>query len=64
MANERREYHWTVDKRIPEALTFQDTMCYQEVYDGDSKDEELSKSLNEFLVFWLNNIIEQGHKID
>ena len=46
-----------------EALTYQDMYKYQEVFDDEIKDDGLSKSLNEFFVFWLNNIIEQRHKI-
>ena len=48
-----------------EALTYQDTYGYQEVYSEDgSCNESLQHSLNEFLLMWLNNLFEQGHKIE
>jgi len=48
-----------------EALTYQDTYSYQEVYSEDgSCNQSLQRSLNEFLLMWLNNLCEQGHKIE
>ena len=48
-----------------EALTYQDTYGYQEVYSEDgSWNQSLQRSLDEFLLMWLNNLHEQGHKID
>ena len=48
-----------------EALTYQDTYGYQEVYSEDgSCNKSLQHSLNEFLLRWLNNLYEQGHKIE
>jgi uncharacterized protein YqiB (DUF1249 family) len=48
-----------------EALTYQDTYGYQEVYAEDgSCNQLLQNSLNEFLLMWLNNLYEQGHKIE
>ena len=48
-----------------EALTYQDTYGYQEVYSGDGPcNQTLQHSLNEFLLMWLNNLYEQGHKIE
>ena len=50
---------------IAEALTYQDTYRYQEVYSEDgSCNASLQHSLNEFLLMWLNNLFEQGHKIE
>ena len=47
-----------------EALTYQDTYGYQEVYSEDgSFNQSLQRSLDEFLLMWLNNLYEQGHKI-
>ena len=47
-----------------QALTYQDTYGYQEVYAEDgSCNQALQHSLNEFLLIWLNNLYEQGHKI-
>ena len=47
-----------------EALTYQDTYGYQEVYSEDgSCNQSLQRSLNEFVLMWLNNLYEQGHKI-
>jgi len=40
------------------AETYQDTYVYREAMDERSK-----KELNDFLVLWLGNLIEQGHKI-
>ena len=48
-----------------EALTYQDTYRYQEVFSGDgSCNTSLQHSLNEFLLMWLRNLYEQGHKIE
>ena len=48
-----------------EALTYQDTHGYQEVYSEDgSCNQSLQRSLDEFLLMWLNNLYEQGHKIE
>ena len=46
-----------------EALTFQDTYIYREVYpDRDRVDLKAKKELNEFLLQWLTNLIDQGHR--
>ncbi|MDB4409585.1 DUF1249 domain-containing protein [Gammaproteobacteria bacterium] len=48
-----------------EALTYQDIYQYQEVYSEDgSCNASLQRSLNEFLLMWLRNLHEQGHKIE
>ena len=48
-----------------EALTYQDTYGYQEVYSEDGIcNQSLQYSLNEFLLIWLNNLYEQRHKIE
>jgi uncharacterized protein YqiB (DUF1249 family) len=48
-----------------EALTYQDIYQYQEVYaEEGSCNQSLQNSLNEFLLMWLNNLYEQGHKIE
>ena len=39
------------------AETYQDTYVYREVNDERSREE-----LNEFLLMWLGNLIDQGHK--
>ena len=41
-----------------QAETYQDTYGYRE-----ANDEKSRKELNEFLVLWIGNLIEQGHKI-
>ena len=46
------------DNETAQAETYQDTYLYREANDERSK-----KELNEFLVLWLGNLIEQGHKI-
>jgi len=51
------------ESETAEALTYQDTYRYDEVYDGENVDIKLKESLNEFLLQWLKNLIEQGHKI-
>ena len=43
---------------IAHAETYQDTYVYRE-----ANDEQSEKEMNEFLVLWLGNLIEQGHKI-
>ena len=48
-----------------EALTYQDSYLYQEVYSEDgSCNASLQRSLNEFLLMWLRNLHEQSHKIE
>jgi uncharacterized protein YqiB (DUF1249 family) len=42
-----------------QAETYQDTYLYREANDERSK-----KELNQFLVLWLGNLIDQGHKIE
>jgi uncharacterized protein YqiB (DUF1249 family) len=47
-----------------EALTFQDMYTYREVYlDGNRVDVKAKNELNEFLLQWLTNLIDQGHKL-
>jgi uncharacterized protein YqiB (DUF1249 family) len=47
-----------------EALTFQDTYTYREVYlDRNRVDLKAKKELNEFLLQWLTNLIDQGHTL-
>ena len=41
-----------------QAETYQDTYVYRV-----ANDERSRKELNEFLLMWLGNLIEQGHKI-
>jgi len=51
--------------KTAEALTYQDMYRYQEVYSADgSCNESLKHSLNEFLLMWLDNLYQQGHRID
>ena len=48
-----------------EALSYQDTYGYQKVYsESGSCNESLQHSLNKFLLMWLHNLHEQGHKIE
>ena len=46
------------DSETAQAETYQDTYVYRAANDERSK-----KELNEFLVLWLGNLIEQGRKI-
>jgi uncharacterized protein YqiB (DUF1249 family) len=41
-----------------QAETYQDTYVYRE-----AKDERSRKELNEFLLVWLGNLIEQRHRM-
>ena len=53
------------DKKMAEALTYQDAYLYQEVYPEEGKvNLRLKKDLNSFLNTWLNNIKWQGHQIE
>jgi uncharacterized protein YqiB (DUF1249 family) len=47
------------DNKTAQPETYQDTYVYRVV-----DDEKSRKELNEFLVLWLGNLVEQGHKID
>jgi uncharacterized protein YqiB (DUF1249 family) len=47
-----------------EALTYQDTYTYREVYpDTNQVDVKTEKELNEFLLQWLTNLIDQGRRL-
>jgi len=53
------------NNQTAEPLTYQDVFMYQEVYSEDGvPDVQLQKSLNDFLLQWLQNLKEQGHKIE
>jgi uncharacterized protein YqiB (DUF1249 family) len=41
-----------------QADTYQDTYVYRE-----ATDERSRRELNEFLVMWLGNLVDQGHKL-
>ena len=44
------------------ALTFQNAFRFDSVEQVD-KVEQLQESLNKFLLFWLNNLVLQGHSL-
>jgi uncharacterized protein YqiB (DUF1249 family) len=46
------------DNETAQAATYQDTYVYRE-----ANDEISEKEMNEFLILWLSNLIEQGHRI-
>ena len=46
------------DNKTAQAETYQDTYVYREASDERSRQE-----LNGFLLLWLSNLIEQGHKM-
>ena len=46
------------ENETAQAETYQDTYVYRE-----GNEERSRKELNEFLILWLGNLIEQGHKI-
>lgn len=49
--------------KMAEALTFQDTYGYREVYpEPDKVDIHTKKDLNAFLSKWLTNLLNQGFK--
>ena len=52
-------------EQMVEALTYQDSFGYQEVYDEDFTKirPKLKAQLNQFLGTWLLNLHKQGHKI-
>lgn len=59
------EVHVYPESKAVEAISFQDTSGYRVVYPrGGSVDVKAKRELNEFLNYWLTNLIEQGHKID
>ncbi len=46
-------------------VTFQDTYIYREVYLNRDRVELKAKSeLNKFLLQWLTNLIDQGHRFE
>jgi len=45
------------------AMTYQDSMIFQSAEQGGGINQKLVNSLNEFLDQWLQNCIDQGHKI-
>ena len=53
------------DKAMAEALSYQDSFGYQEVYSqgGAMVDVRAKRELNQFLMQWLSNLIVQGHRI-
>ncbi|MBC3810104.1 DUF1249 domain-containing protein [Undibacterium aquatile] len=52
-------------RQVAEALSFQDATIYRTVYSSDRLivDIRAKKDLNDFLNFWLTNLIQQGHSI-
>ena len=46
------------------AMTYQDSMIFQSAEQDGGINQELVNSLNEFLDQWLQNCIDQGHKIE
>ena len=46
------------------AMTYQDSMIFQSAEQDGGVDQKLVNSLNEFLDRWLQNCIDQGHKIE
>ena len=46
------------------AMTYQDSMIFQTAEQDGAINQKLVNSLNEFLDQWLQNCIDQGHKIE
>ena len=53
------------DRAMAEALSYQDSFGYREVYSqgGMMVDVRAKRELNQFLQRWLSNLIVQGHRI-
>ena len=53
------------DRAMAEALSYQDSFGYREVYSngGAMVDVRAKRELNQFLNQWLSNLIDQGHCI-
>lgn len=52
-------------RKMAEALTYQDSFCYQEVYPEPNKvNLKVKTELNRFLNTWLNNLKLQGHTME
>jgi len=50
---------------MAEALSFQDSTTYREVYPEPGKANlSAKKELNSFLSLWLRNLVNQGHKVE
>lgn len=53
------------DRKMAEALSYQDSFGYQQVYPEPNKVDVRAKTeLNQFLNQWLNYIKMQGHKLE
>lgn len=53
------------DRKMAEALSYQDSFGYRQVYPEPNKVDVRAKTdLNQFLNQWLNNIRMQGHKLE
>jgi len=51
--------------KMAEALSYQDSLGYRQVYPEEGLvNPQAKKDLNDFLNQWLNNIKGQGHKIE
>jgi uncharacterized protein YqiB (DUF1249 family) len=51
------------DTRTAEALTYNDSFLYREVYPREGRvNPKAKKDLNDFLDQWLSNILQQGFK--
>lgn len=51
------------DKQTASSVAFQNALIYHTVEDHPDPDA-LRKSMNEFLLMWLGNLKDQGHKIE
>ena len=45
-----------------EALTYQDIYRYDEVFHDGELNQNMRRSLNNFLALWFQNCIDQGHR--
>jgi uncharacterized protein YqiB (DUF1249 family) len=51
------------EQQTANAMTYQDTYTYQSAEGDNGIDQKLVEQLNEFLDMWMQNCIDQGHKI-
>ena len=51
------------EQREAEALSYQDQYGYREVYPEGTVNPKAKAELNNFLNFWLKNLLSQGHRL-
>ena len=64
MADPDMEIIFNTELMTANAMTYQDSMIFQSAEQDGGINQKLVISLNEFLDQWLQNCIDQGHKIE